>query len=87
MSWSLTHSSTTLRAVPLPRWGRICGVVLVGLALSACAGGVGNGRNGGLATYDDLKVAQQKCAAQGGHLKLQRNGDVKYLDDYACEKK
>jgi len=62
-------------------------VLLSVLLLSACAGGVGNGQNGGLATYDDLKAAQQKCVAKGGHLKLQKNGDVKYLDDYACEKR
>ena len=64
-------------------------VVLMGLtlALSACAGGVGNGRSGGVATYDDLKAAQQKCAASGGTMKLQKNGDAHYLDDYACEKK
>ncbi len=57
------------------------------LALSACAGGVGNGRSGGVATYDDLKAAQQKCASQGGKMKLQKNGDAHYLGDYACEKK
>ena len=57
------------------------------LALSACAGGVGNGRSGGVATYDDLKAAQQKCAAKGGSMKLQKNGDAHYLGDYACEKK
>jgi len=57
------------------------------LALAACAGGVGNGRSGGVATYDDLKVAQQKCAASNGVMKLQKNGDAHFLDDYACEKK
>ena len=57
------------------------------LALSACAGGVGNGRSGGVATYDDLKAAQQKCAAKGGSMRLQKNGDAHYLGDYACEKK
>ena len=57
------------------------------LALSACASGVGAGRNGGIATYDDLKQAQQACAAKGGSLKLQKNGDPQFLDDYACEKK
>ena len=58
------------------------------LALSACAdmGGVGAGRNGGIATYDDLKDAQKTCAAKGGALKLKRNGDPQYLEDYACEK-
>ncbi len=57
------------------------------LGLSACAGGVGNGRSAGVATYDDLKAAQQKCAVSGGLMKLQKNGDAHYLDDYACEKK
>ncbi len=57
------------------------------MALGACASGVGHGRNGGLATYDDLRVAKEACAAKGGHLKLQKNGDVQFLDDYACEKK
>ena len=36
---------------------------------------------------DGLKAAQQACVAKGGSLKLQKNGDVQYLDDYACEKK
>ncbi len=62
------------------------GLVLC-FALSACAGGVGVGNSGGLATYDDIKVAQRACEAKGGTLKLQRNGDAQYLDDYACEKK
>lgn len=62
-------------------------ILIAALALGACMGGVGNGKSGGLATYDDLKVAQQKCASHGGHLKLQKNGNVQYLDDYACEKK
>jgi hypothetical protein len=62
-------------------------VILAALSLSACAGGAGFGRSGGIATYDDLKAAQQACAAKGGTLKLQKNGDVQYLDDYACEKK
>ena len=66
---------------------RIAILISLTLALSACAGGVGNGRSGGVATYDDLKAAQQKCAASGGAMKLQKNGDAHYLDDYACEKK
>ena len=66
---------------------RTARLITLTLALSACAGGVGNGRSGGVATYDDLKAAQQKCAASGGSMKLQKNGDAHYLDDYACEKK
>jgi len=62
-------------------------VILAAMALSACASGAGFGRSGGIATYDDLKAAQAACAAKGGTLKLQKNGDVQYLDDYACEKK
>jgi hypothetical protein len=61
--------------------------ILSALALTACASGAGFGRSGGIATYDDLKAAQQACVAKGGSLKLQKNGDVQYLDDYACEKK
>ena len=62
-------------------------VILGALCLSACASGAGFGKSGGIATYDDLKAAQEACAAKGGSLKLQKNGDVQYLDDYACEKK
>ena len=60
-------------------------MILVALGLSACSG-VGAGRSGGIATYDDLKAATAACAAKGGHLKLQKNGDAQYLEDYACEK-
>jgi hypothetical protein len=62
-------------------------VIRAALSLSACASGAGFGKSGGIATYDDLKAAQKACADKGGTLKLQKNGDVQYLDDYACEKK
>jgi hypothetical protein len=61
--------------------------ILVTFALTACASGAGFGKSGGVATYDDLKAAQEACAAKGGTLRLQKNGDVQFLDDYACEKK
>ena len=57
------------------------------MALTACASGAGFGQAAGVATYDDLKKAQEACAAKGGSLKLQKNGDPQFLDDYACEKK
>ena len=57
------------------------------LALAACATGAGFGGSGGIATYDDLKAAQKACADKGGSLRLQKNGDPQFLDDYACEKK
>jgi hypothetical protein len=62
-------------------------VAAVAFALAGCSSGAGYGKSGGLATYDDLRAAQAACAAKGGSLKLQRNGDAKYLDDYACETK
>ena len=43
-------------------------------------------QSGGVATYDDIKAAQAACAAKGGTLRLQKNGDAQFLDDYACEK-
>ena len=64
---------------------RIAVLIAAMLALAAC-NSVGTGQNAGIATYDDLKAATEKCAAKGGTLKLKRNGDVQYLEDYACEK-
>jgi hypothetical protein len=64
----------------------ILGVVLAVAGCGSVSSGVGSGHNGGIATYDDLKEAQQSCAAKGGHMKLKRNGDPQYLEDYACEK-
>ena len=32
-------------------------------------------------------LATAACAAKGGQLKLQKNGDPQFLEDYACEKK
>ena len=61
-------------------------VILAALSLSACASGAGFGKSGGIATYDDLKAAQQACAAKGGKLVLKHNGDASYLGDYGCEK-
>ena len=62
-------------------------VIMMALSLAACTGGAGFGTAGGVATYDDLKKAQEACTAKGGSLKLQKNGDPQFLDDYACEKK
>ena len=61
-------------------------LLVAALALAGCAQSAGFGRSGGIATYDDLKAAQKACAEKGGTLRLQKNGDAQYLDDYACEK-
>lgn len=66
---------------------RIAPLLVTTLLLSACSSSAGFGVNGGTATYDDIKAATEACAAKGGHLRLQKNGDPQYLDDYACEKK
>ena len=60
--------------------------ILAALLLAACTTGAGFGQAGGIATYDDLKTAQEACAEKGGSLRLQKNGDPQFLDDYACEK-
>jgi len=60
--------------------------ILAVLMLTACSTGAGFGKSGGIATYDDLKAAQKACADKGGSLRLQKNGDPQFLDDYACER-
>mgnify|MGYP007011037540 FL=1 len=54
------------------------------IALNACASTAQSA--GGYATYDDLARATQACAAKGGRLALVRDGDIKKLQDYQCEK-
>ena len=61
--------------------------ISLALGLAACAGGIDTMRDGGVATYDSIKAATEACAAKGGQLRLKRNGDAQYLDDYACERK
>ena len=54
------------------------------LGLAACASAA---REGGIANYDGLKQAQEKCAAQGGKLKLKNGGNSEWLEDYSCKGK
>jgi hypothetical protein len=58
--------------------------VLALLALGACASAA---PEAGVANYDALKKAHTDCAAKGGTLVLQKNGDPEYIGDYACERK
>jgi hypothetical protein len=53
------------------------------LGLAACA----TEREGGIANYDALKQAQEKCAAQGGKLMLKPGGNSQWLEDYSCKGK
>ena len=53
------------------------------LGLAACA----TEREGGIANYDGLKQAQEKCAAQGGKLTLKEGGNSEWLQDYSCKGK
>ena len=57
-------------------------ILLLGLA--ACAS---SAREGGIANYDGLKQAQEKCAAQGGTLTLKDGGNSEWLQDYSCKGK
>jgi hypothetical protein len=62
-------------------------VLIVALGLAGCASTFDSMRDGGVANYDSIKAASEACAAKGGQLRLKRNGDPQYLDDYACERK
>ena len=53
------------------------------LSLAACA----TEREGGIANYDGLKQAQEKCAAEGGKLTLKDGGNSEWLQDYSCKGK
>ena len=56
---------------------------ILALGLVACA----TEREGGIASYDGLKQAQEKCAAQGGKLMLKDGGNSQWLEDYSCKGK
>ena len=62
-------------------------LISLGLALAGCANTIDTMRDGGVASYDAIKAATETCAAEGGTLRLKRNGDAQYLEDYACERK
>jgi hypothetical protein len=57
---------------------------LLALSLAACET---TANNGGTADYDALKRAQQDCAAQGGSLVLQDQGDPQRIQAYTCKRK
>ncbi|WP_148216832.1 hypothetical protein [Phenylobacterium zucineum] len=59
--------------------------MLLTLALAACATAPAQ-REGGLATYDALRDAQQACAAKGLTLKLRDQGNARRLDHWSCQK-
>ncbi len=59
-------------------------MILAVLVLAACSS---LQVEGGVATYDALKKATDQCAAGGGTLRLKKEGDSQYLEDYACERK
>jgi len=59
------------------------------LMLAACASApVGGGSYdlaAGVASYDALKAATDKCRADGGHLTLKSNYDQHDLSSYQCK--
>ena len=56
------------------------------VALLALAGCETSANEGGIANYDALREASQRCQAEGGHLVLKPGGDNENIQDYACEK-
>jgi putative hemolysin len=62
---------------------RLVLALAMALTLAACA----TEREGGVANYDGLKQAQEKCAAQGGKLVLKDQGNSQWLDAYSCKGK
>jgi len=63
------------------------GALIVILALSAAACGTVGGPTGGYVTYDVLAQMQRDCAAKGGTLKQKTEGDPRWIDAWACERK
>jgi hypothetical protein len=59
-------------------------ILAIACGLAGCATG---GRDGGYATYDALRAAQQACQAKGQTLKMKTLGDAQSIDGYACERK
>jgi hypothetical protein len=60
-------------------------LTLLALAIGLTACGTVGGPEGGVATLDSLKRAEDECVAKGGHLVLQKNGDPQFIGDYTCE--
>ena len=54
------------------------------LGLGACASDAGP--DGGVANYDALKSAHDKCATQGGKLVLRDQGNARDISAYACKR-
>ena len=65
---------------------KFAAILVATLGLSACSMGVTAMPDGGIAGYDAIKAAQAKCEAKGKNLRLKRNGNPQYLDDYSCVK-
>ncbi|MET0271743.1 MAG: hypothetical protein ABW360_02000 [Phenylobacterium sp.] len=63
---------------------RVLLIAALACTTMACAT---NARDGGYATYDALRTAQEACKAKGGTLKLKTLGDAQSIDGYACERK
>jgi len=79
------HAGEVDRVAGVRRRGGLVIGVLLGLALTACAGAPT--RDGGVATLDALRDAQARCAARGGTVQLKTEGDPASIDDYACVRK
>ena len=59
-------------------------LIACALGLAACDGGPGP--DGGVANYDALKTAHDKCASEGGTLVLKDQGNARDIQAYACKR-
>jgi putative hemolysin len=63
---------------------RIALAMIAVLGLVACASD--SGPDGGVANYDALKSAHDKCATQGGKLVLKDQGNGRDISAYVCKR-
>lgn len=62
---------------------KVLGAAMLALACAGCAGGP----SGGVASYDALKAARERCVANGGELVLRDQGNPQVISQYTCKRK
>ena len=61
-------------------------IALASLLAAACVGGAGSYElDHGVASYDNLKAATEKCHADGGQIVLKSGYDNRELSNYDCK--
>ena len=60
------------------------GIILSAAALSACSSTIREPLGTGIASYDELRNANNACVARGGTVLPRQGGDPAQLADYSC---